>query len=102
MLSGGPSFFNVEQDLVTEVTVTETYPFDTARSRPRKKTTRQGIGGSVQRRRRRDVDVRQDGSASAGWSAIRARTVDLDAPGNRTVTVDAGGVYAGGGLRLLF
>ena len=29
-------------------------------------------------------------------------TVDLDAPGNRTISVDAGGVYAGGGIRLLF
>ena len=27
--SGGPTFFNLEQDLVTEVTVTEAYPYDT-------------------------------------------------------------------------
>ena len=29
-------------------------------------------------------------------------TVDLDAPNNRTISVDAGGFYAGGGVRILF
>jgi hypothetical protein len=29
-------------------------------------------------------------------------TIDLDAPENRTVSVDAGGVYAGGGVRVIF
>jgi hypothetical protein len=29
-------------------------------------------------------------------------SVDLDAPDNRTISVDAGGVYAGGGIRILF
>jgi hypothetical protein len=30
VLSGGPSFLNAQQDLVSEVVVTETFPFDTA------------------------------------------------------------------------
>ena len=33
---------------------------------------------------------------------IGVATVDLDAPNNRTVSVDAGGFFAGGGLRVLF
>ena len=45
VLSGGPSFFNVEQDLVTEVTVTETFPFDTATFASAQKTRRERLGG---------------------------------------------------------
>ena len=42
VLSGGPSFFDVQQDLVTEVTITETYPFDTAAFASAKTSREQG------------------------------------------------------------
>jgi hypothetical protein len=101
VISGGPSFFNVEQDVVTEVTITETYPFDTANfSGAHKDSAKEsGVGFNV--------------GADAFWiiaphfgvgGLVRfSRTsVDLTVATNRTVSVDAGGVYAGGGLRILF
>ncbi len=101
ILSGGPSFFDVEQDLVSEVVVTETYPFDTAAFGSAKKTKAKGsaaafnVGADVIWMFGKTVGV-------GGLVRYSRATVDLDAPDNRTVTVDAGGLYAGGGLRLLF
>ena len=101
VISGGPSFFNVEQDLVTEVTVTETYPYDTATFASAQKTRAKGsavgfnVGADVMWMFGKTIGV-------GGLVRFAPATVDLDAPANRTVTVDAGGVYAGGGLRLLF
>ena len=43
VLSGGPSFFRVEQDLVTEVTITETFPFDTATFASAEKRREKGV-----------------------------------------------------------
>ena len=101
VLSGGPSFFNVNQDLVTDIVVTESYPFDTASFGSATKTSAKGsavafnVGGDVMWMFGRNVGV-------GGLVRFSRATVDLDAPDNRTVSVDAGGVYAGGGLRLLF
>ena len=47
-----------------------------------------------------DADSRQFGVG--GILRFSRATVDLDAPDNRTVSVDAGGFYAGGGLRIVF
>lgn len=101
VLSGGPSFFTVEQDLVTEVTVTETFPFDTATFASAQKTREKGsapafnVGADVMWMLGRRFGV-------GGVIRFSRASIDLDAPGGRTITVDAGGVYAGGGVRLLF
>ena len=101
VLSGGPTFFNVEQDLVTEVTITETYPFDTAtfasaqKRRETASTTSFNVGADVMWMLNRRFGV-------GGLVRFSPASVDLDAPGNRTISVDAGGVFAGGGIRLLF
>jgi Outer membrane protein beta-barrel domain len=99
--SGGPTFFNLEQDLVTEATVTEAYPFDTV------------TFATAQKRRESGSTVTFNVGADLMWMLSRQfgigglvrfspASVDLDAPGNRTISVDGGGVYAGGGIRILF
>jgi hypothetical protein len=101
VLSGGPTFVTVEQDLVTEVAITETFPYDTA------------TFASAQKSRQNGSAVTFNAGADVMWMLGRSfgvgglvrfsrASVDLDAPGNRTITVDAGGVYAGGGIRILF
>ena len=101
VLSGGPSFFNVEQDLVTEVTVTETFPFDTATFGAAQKSRKKGsapafnVGADVMWMLNRTLGV-------GGLVRFSRTSVDLDATASRTISVDAGGVYAGGGIRLLF
>lgn len=101
VLSGGPSFFSVEQDLVTEVVISETFPFDTAtfasaqRSRQKGSTAAFNVGADVMWMLNRTFGV-------GGLVRLSRASVDLDAPASRTVSVDAGGVYAGGGIRLVF
>lgn len=101
VLSGGPSFFDVQQDLVTGVTITETYPFDTAAFASA--TTSREQGSTVSFNVGADVMWMLAPRFGVGGLVRYARaTVDLDAPSNRTISVDAGGVYAGGGIRILF
>jgi hypothetical protein len=101
VLSGGPSFFNVEQDLVTEVSVTETFPFDTATFASAQKSRKKGsapafnVGADVMWMLTRTLGV-------GGLVRFSRASVDLDATASRTISVDAGGVYAGGGIRLIF
>jgi hypothetical protein len=104
VFSGGPSFFTVEQDLVTEVTITETFPYDTAAFASARKDRQKGsapafnVGADVMWMLSRTLGV-------GGMVRFSRASVDLDAPpnpANRTISVDAGGVYAGGGIRLAF
>lgn len=101
VLSGGPSFFNVEQDLVSEIVVTETYPFDTAAFGSATKTTAKGsavafnVGADVLWMFGKTI-------GAGGLVRFSKASIDLDAPNNRTVPVDAGGFFAGGGIRVLF
>ena len=82
-----------------EVRSTETYPVRHRRhSRSARKTERKGsaaafnVGADVMWMLTQAVRRRRAGP-------LLAASVDLDAPGNRTISVDAGGVYAGGGIR---
>jgi hypothetical protein len=101
VLSAGPSFYNVEQQLVTEVVLTETYPYDTAefssaRSQKIKASAPAfNAGADVMWMLSRTIGV-------GGILRFSRATVDLDAPNSRTVSVDAGGFYAGGGVRMVF
>jgi hypothetical protein len=101
VISGGPSFFTLEQDLVTDVTITETFPYDTAAFGSAQKSRQKGsaaafnVGADVIWMLNRTLGV-------GGLVRFSRASVDLDAPANRTISVDAGGVYAGGGIRLLF
>lgn len=101
VISGGPTFFNVKQDIVSEVVLDEDFPFDAARIGSVQKQTSKGTAPSF--------NVGADvfwmftrGFGVGGVVRFARTTVDLDAPRGRTVSVDAGGVYTGGGIRLLF
>jgi hypothetical protein len=101
VLSAGPSFLAVSQDLVTTVNAIETYPFDAAGfgSAERREANGSGVGFNA------GADVlwmlgRQVGVG--GLVRFSKASVDLDAANGRQVSVDGGGVYAGGGLRLVF
>jgi hypothetical protein len=101
VLSGGPSFFNVQQDLVTEVRISQSFPFDTATFSSAETTRLKGsktafnVGADVMWMFGRYLGV-------GGVVRFSRATIDLDAPGGRTISVDAGGPYAGGGVRILF
>jgi len=101
VFSGGPSFFNVEQQLVSTVVLTEAYPFDTAdfssaRSEKVKKTAPAfNVGADVMWMLSRSIGV-------GGILRFSRASIDLGAANSRTVSVDAGGFYAGGGLRVVF
>lgn len=97
----GPSFFEVEQELVTSVHAEEAFPFDTAEfgsaATNRAKGSGVGFNGGVDLSRlftRRVALTALLRYAQAG--------IDLDAPGSRTVSTDGGGLQAAAGLRLLF
>jgi opacity protein-like surface antigen len=96
-LAGGPSWFAVGQDLVSDVTVTQAYPYDTATfaNATAVHRSRSKIGFNAGA----DVNyiLRTHVALGVGLTYSRA-TVALD----DTLTVDAGGAHIGGGLRFRF
>jgi hypothetical protein len=97
----GPTYFNLKQDFVTQVAVIETYPFDTA-TFARASTTRlsksvvgYNAGVDVSRLLSRQVGV----GGLIRYSRGRARFANANV--NR-VTVQAGGLEAGAGIRIRF
>ncbi len=100
-LFGGPTFFDVTQDLLTEVEFTESFPFDTATftGAATREQSASGVGFNVGV----DVAFYFSGHVGVGWLARFSKaTVDLASEDGGTVKVDAGGVQTGGGLRLRF
>jgi len=96
-LSGGPSWFNAGQDLVQTVTITESYPFDTATFAGITSARRTGSGAGFNAGG--DVAYMFTPTLGIGFTANFSRArVALD----DTVTIDAGGAHLGGGLRLRF
>jgi hypothetical protein len=96
-LSGGPSWFTVGQDLVQTVTVTESYPYDTATfagfTAARRTGSRVGFnaGGDIAYM----FTPRIGFGITAGYSRAR---VPLD----EATTINAGGAHVGGGIRFRF
>jgi hypothetical protein len=101
-LAAGPSFFQVHQDVVTGITFSDTYPYDTATftsaSSQRVSANGTGFNAGV------DVGWRLSQHAGIGGGARFSRAkVSLAMPNSTTtVSVDAGGVQLAGGLRLYF
>ena len=98
---GGPTFFNIKQDLVTDVLFAQAYPFDTATytgtttDRQSKSTVGFNVGA--------DVAYYFSGRIGVGWLARFSRaTIDLRSHDGGTVAVETGGFHTGGGLRLRF
>jgi hypothetical protein len=96
-LAGGPSWFSIGQDLVSDVTVTQTYPYDTATfataSTVHRSRSRVGFNAGV------DVSYLLRRHVGVGFGVTYAHaSVPLD----DTLTVDAGGPHVSGGLRFRF
>jgi hypothetical protein len=100
-LFAGPSYVNLEQDLVRDVTVNETYPYDTA-------TFQRAVTG-----RAKDSGIGFNTGADISWMFARRvgagvlvrytrASLDLNAPDSRSVSSDGGGLQAGAGLRFRF
>ena len=98
---GGPSYFDVEQELVTEVHAIETFPFDTAEfgSVTTSRVDGSGIGVNG------GIDLARMVTRRVGAGAIiryAGAKIGLNAPASRSVSTNAGGFQAVAGLRVLF
>jgi opacity protein-like surface antigen len=98
---GGPTFFNVKQNLVSGVALTETYPFDTAAfgSATTKQLSKGAVGFNA------GVDVSRAVSSKVGIGALvrySRADVKFDDPDVGQQTVKAGGFEFGGGVRVRF
>jgi hypothetical protein len=101
ILEGGPSWINVDHEVVTDVTVTESYPYDTAAfgGAVTKSTTGSAAGFNA------GVDVTWMFAESIGVGGLVRYTradIDLQAVEGRSLSVKAGGLQAGAGIRVLF
>ena len=99
-ISGGPSIFQVNQDLVSRVTYLHTYPYDVAQfagvitERLKDRAIGFHAGAGVTWRLARHVGV-------GGTLRYSRGTLDATA-GDDSLSFDVGGLHAGGGLRLMF
>jgi hypothetical protein len=100
-LSAGPSIVHLEQELLNGVTYDETYPFDVATFRSaqsrRAKASAAGFNAGA--------DLRWMFSRSIGLGGLvrySRATVDLATSDNRTLSIRAGGVQGGVGIRIVF
>jgi hypothetical protein len=100
-LLAGPSYFRTEQDLVTGVQAVETFPYDTAEFS--RATTTRASGSALGFNAGVDISRMVTRRAGAGVLVRFARgRLDLNAPGSRPVSTDAGGLQAAAGVRFLF
>ena len=100
-LFGGPSYFTVEQEVVTGVEADEIYPFDTAEFR--RAATARAKGSAVGFNAGLDLARMFNRRVGAGALVRYSRaSVDLDAPEARSVSTNGGGMQATLGLRFLF
>jgi hypothetical protein len=101
VLGAGPSWTTVEHEVVNNLTVVESYPYDTA-----------AFGGAVTKLSNASavgfnagIDVTWMFNRKAGVGGLIRYTradVDLDAGDGRTLAMKAGGVQGGIGIRLAF
>ena len=97
----GPTFVTVRQDLISSITYSETYPFDTATftGAPTAKQSKSTTGFNA------GIDVTKYFTKSFGVGGIlraTAASAKLDSPLGGQVKVRAGGLEAGAGVRLRF
>ena len=99
-LNVGPSFMTVKQQFVTEVKFSETYPYDTAlfTSATVKESSRSATGIYAGA----DVSWMFSKHLGAGGVVQFTRATVKEKVGDRTVSIDAGGAQAGGGVRFVF
>jgi hypothetical protein len=100
-LFGGPTFFTVKQDFVSEVRYTESFPYDSATfsNAPTKNVSKSAVGVNV------GADVAYFFTPTIGAGALvryAAASADMDLPVGGAVSVKAGGVQICGRLRVKF
>jgi hypothetical protein len=102
-LSAGPSFFRVQQEVVTDVSFTDTYPYDAPAfiaAASQRVSANNAIGFNA------GADVGLKLSSHAGLGAcvrFSKATVEMTLPNSTTaVSTAAGGALIAGGLRLWF
>ncbi len=98
---GGPTFATVKQDLVSGVAYTENFPFDTATftSAESERRSTDGVGLHV------GADIAFPLTRQIGLGALirfSRTSVNLDVPLGNRISVRAGGLHAGGGVRIGF
>ena len=99
-LSAGPSFVTVKQQFVTNVNFTEAYPFDTASFTSADVTQSSASATGVYVGA--DVSWMFSRHVGAGGIVQFSRATVKQKVGDRTVSIDAGGAQAGGGIRFVF
>lgn len=98
---GGPSFFNVTQGLVSDITVNDPYPHDTATFTSA--AVQQQSGSKLGFHAGVDVAFMFSRNIGVGGVVRFARaTVSVNNANGTAVEVDAGGTQVGGGLRVRF
>jgi hypothetical protein len=101
VLGAGPSYFSAEQELADEARYDDEYPHDEVTFRDPVVRVFSGskigfnVGGDVTFLFGRRFGV-------GGLVRYAAATIDLDGPDNRRIDLDAGGLQAGAGVRILF
>jgi hypothetical protein len=99
--SGGPSVFQLQQDLIQRVSYSQSYPYDAAQFTgvTSQRIKGQAVGGHV------GADVTWKLSRHLGiGTAVRYSRATFDASigSSDSTPFDVGGFHAGGGLRLMF
>jgi hypothetical protein len=102
-LSAGPSFFHVRQDVVTDVSFVDTYPFDApvfTAATSQRVTATDAVGFNAGA----DVGMKLARHAGLGASVRFSKaSVSLTMPNStNTVSMDVGGTQLAGGVRLWF
>jgi hypothetical protein len=96
-IAGGPSWFSVGQDLVSDVTVSQTYPYDTATFASAITTHRSGSRIGFNAGADASYPLRPHIGLGFGVTYSHA-SIPLD----DTLTIEAGGARVGAGLRFRF
>ena len=100
-LAGGPSVFHVGQDVVQNVTVTETYPFDTATlaTVAARRVAKSAVGFNAGA----DLTYMLSTTVGVGTTVTFSRArIKLPLDEGHSLTIDAGGALVGAGLRFRF
>jgi hypothetical protein len=101
VIGAGPSHLKLTQDVVTDVNVTEEYPYDTATFRDAvTKGASTSVGGF-----NAGADVTWSLTRNVGFGGLVRYTradADLDVRDGHTLAVKAGGVQAAAGIRFAF
>ena len=98
---GGPTFFTVKQGVVTDITYADTYPYDVATFRSA--TTRVGSSSKLGFNAGGDLAFFFTRQLGIGATVqLAGTTVKIPSAGGGELDIKAGGMTAGGGLRLRF